>query len=776
MTQLDFKISSGLKNIIGKELIVDDLIAIFELVKNSYDANAKKATIVFENIKPENLKKGSRILIIDDGVGMSLDDITNKWLFIAYSEKRDNETNLDNEGFRDKVQQKRIFAGAKGIGRFSCDRLGSELNLFSKKSHEKLYHKLYTNWKKFEEDTKKEFQTIKVEYKQIEDFSEEELEGIEKFKNGTILEIYSLNSNWDRDKLLKLKKYLQRLINPAQDDQEPDFQIFLQASEFQEEDEKNKSKGDSQIVNAPIKNIIFEKLGIKTTQLNCSIDKTGSKIFTELIDKNEFIFSLEEKNEFAYLKNVNIKLFYLNTEAKKTFHRIMGIHSVQYGSVFLYKNRFRIHPYGDEYDDWLGLERRKSQGMYRFLATRELMGRIEINGNQPGFKEASSRDGGIIKNDCFDDLISFFMSKALRRLEKYVVEGIGWESDKQPPKDPAQVKEDSLRIIKEIVGQVKDTDKKINFNDNLLAIIEKKQVETLPEIIKNIESVKKFVKIPEQIDYIDNQIKAVKSATNILHKDLKEKQTLVKTLQYEVKSAEEENLFLKSVTGEDKNEIIALQHQIGISTSNISHNLKLIRSKIDKNKPISNEELLNITDKIFLETKKISTVIKFVTKATFTLDREETTLNLPLFIKQYVENVYSQVKEVLLSESGLIITVNSEPNFNIKCSIKPLEFAIIIDNLMNNSIKANAKNIILTIKPLNDAGIELIFTDDGKGISQENFKRIFNFGFTTTSGSGIGLYHVKQIVEKLGGEVIANENIKKGAEFRIKLPILKVSE
>lgn len=773
MTQLDFKISSGLKNIIGKELIVDDLIAIFELVKNSYDANAKKATIIFENIKPENSKKGSRIIIIDDGEGMSLDDITNKWLFIAHSDKKDSEKDLEKDNYRDKVQQKRIFAGQKGIGRFSCDRLGTELNLITKKSHEKLYHKLYTNWKKFEEDSKKEFHTIKVDYNQIENFNDEDLEDIKEFQKGTLLEIYSLNDNWDRDKLVKLKRKLQRLINPIQIGQEPEFEIYLQAKEFLSDDEKNKSKGDPEIVNGLIKNIIFEKLGIKTTQIYCNIDEKGEKISTELFDKGEFIFRLEEANEFKKLKNISVKLFFLNKEAKKTFTRIMGIEPVNYGSIFLYKNTFRIHPYGDTDDDWLGLEMRRGQGWMRNLSTRELMGRIEIHGYQPDFKEASSRDGGIIKNENFIELKDFFMNKILRRLEKYVVEGIEWDSEKIS-KSPDKIKEDSLSIINEIIGQIKDPNKKVEFNENLLDIVERKQVETIPETIKNIDSIKKFVDDKIVEEYIDKQISVLKSATKTLQKGIKEKETEVVTLKKEIKTTEEENLFLKSVTGQDKNEIIALQHQIGISTSNISHNLKLIRLKIEKNKPITNDELLIITDKIFIETKKISTVINFVTKATFNLDREETTLNLPLFLKQYVENVYSQVKDVS-NKPGLSIKVNADEKFNLKCSIKPLEFAIIIDNLMNNSIKADAKNIALTIQPLNETGIELIFSDDGTGIPEENFKKIFNFGFTTTTGSGIGLYHVKQIVEKMRGEIIANEEIKKGAEFRILLPSMKVS-
>ena len=59
---LHFKVSSGLKNIIGKELINNKFIAIFELVKNSYDAGATNVTIKFENIYSDD----SKISIIDD--------------------------------------------------------------------------------------------------------------------------------------------------------------------------------------------------------------------------------------------------------------------------------------------------------------------------------------------------------------------------------------------------------------------------------------------------------------------------------------------------------------------------------------------------------------------------------------------------------------------------------------------------------------------------------------------------------------------------------------
>ena len=109
---LNFKVSAGLKSILGQDLITDDYVAVLELVKNSYDAGAKKVVIKFE---PDS------IVIADDGMGMTMNDITDKWLFLAYSAKKV----LAESSYRDHLR--RHYAGAKGIGRMSCDRLGQAL-------------------------------------------------------------------------------------------------------------------------------------------------------------------------------------------------------------------------------------------------------------------------------------------------------------------------------------------------------------------------------------------------------------------------------------------------------------------------------------------------------------------------------------------------------------------------------------------------------------------------------------------------------------------------
>jgi HSP90 family molecular chaperone len=155
----NFKISSALKNIIGKDLIVDDFVAIFELVKNSFDANSKNVEVTFRDLE---IGKGN-IVIQDDGKGMDLDDIDNKWLFVAYSAKKEG-----TEDYRDEIKSGRIHAGAKGIGRFSCDRLGSKLVIYSRRNPTDKYAKLTINWVNFEENMRENFDNINVDFQLVE--------------------------------------------------------------------------------------------------------------------------------------------------------------------------------------------------------------------------------------------------------------------------------------------------------------------------------------------------------------------------------------------------------------------------------------------------------------------------------------------------------------------------------------------------------------------------------------------------------------------------------
>src|SRR6266481_63030 len=96
---LHFDVSTGLKRVLGRELITDDEVAIFEMVKNSFDAQADHVHLHFED---------GTVIVADDGVGMSLEDLKDKWLFVAYSAKRHESKTRD---FRD-VAAERHYAGS----------------------------------------------------------------------------------------------------------------------------------------------------------------------------------------------------------------------------------------------------------------------------------------------------------------------------------------------------------------------------------------------------------------------------------------------------------------------------------------------------------------------------------------------------------------------------------------------------------------------------------------------------------------------------------------
>ena len=195
-------------------------------------------------------------------------------------------------------------------------------------------------------------------------------------------------------------------------------------------------------------NTIFKKLDFKTTSIECITIEDGKQILTTLKDKGETIYWIKEISDFyPSIKNLKITLYFLNTYAKAFFTKQTGIRSVDYGSVFLFLNGFRISPYGEEGDDWLKLEQRRTQGYARFISARDLVGQIEILDLDDAFKIVSSREG-LVKNDNFDLLTERkkgLFYKVLRRLERYVVDGLNWDSI--PDEDRNKIAEIEKKII-----------------------------------------------------------------------------------------------------------------------------------------------------------------------------------------------------------------------------------------------------------------------------------------------------------------------------------------
>jgi signal transduction histidine kinase len=773
---LQFRISAALKNIIGSDLISDDYIAIFELVKNAYDAHATRVEILFENVNRPNAK----IVVLDNGKGMDYNDLNNKWLFVAYSAKKEG-TEEENYSYRDRIKVKRAYAGAKGIGRFSCDRLGGTLYLETIKDEEGAkVETLLTEWDKFEGDIKDEFVNISVLHDTIDKSSYD-------LKHGTVLEITNLKSEWSREKFLKLKGDLAKLINPNTQPEDDQFEIELIVPDERSQDASKNDYVD--IVNGKVQNLIFETLDLKTTKIISKVSGEETKeIETSLIEGGKLVYRIIEESPFSKLHDVDLEIYYLNRSAKSTFTRRMGVEPVNYGHIFVYKNGVRIYPYGERGEDPLKIDNRKVQGRTRYLGTREIMGYISINEPNEELRETTSRGDGLLKTNEYFQLTEWFYQN-LKRVERYIIDIVDWGNF---------LSEDDFINFNESFVKTKGEGGEIgikNVNENLLKLIESissgrniKSVELAPDILeildqKSERSVQKSLQnisealesevfdkgeILERVRQTSEKFERLKKSKDEAENEALEKLLENEELTVDLEKEKKKGAFQGALIGTDKERIISMQHQVFHSSSRIHRNLKLLMKKLNpKNLDEATKKYIKI---ISLEASKINSIANFITKANFNLKASEIETDLVDFIIDYLNEVY--IHEDAIIDTRLRIETQANGASFVK-TIRPLEITAVLDNFISNAEKAiNSINPILSISfKVVNSQLVIKIADNGKGIKQEVLGEIFDLGYTTTDGSGIGLFQVHDIiVNKMKGEIKVDSELNKGTTFTLTIP------
>lgn len=770
-----FRISSGLKNLIGSELITDNFVAVFELVKNSFDARASEVRITFENIYGDSAK----IIIQDDGKGMDYDDLINKWLFVAYSAKKDQTE--DQGDYRDDIKPKQVYAGAKGVGRFSCDRLGRYLNLFSIKNqpHSKIEN-LFIDWKEFEVDQKKEFITIPVQHQVLNSIDY-------NIEHGTILEITGVDkSEWNRDNFIRLKDRLSKLIRPDlhKSAEERKFKIILEVpvetekdlEEIQKAEDEGKDEGYiyRNTVNGEIKNFVFDDLDIRTTKIVATVSEDGKFVSTRLDDGNLFVYDIKEKNKYKLLQNISITLYFLNRSAKSIFKRRMGIETVKYGNIFVYKNGFRIYPFGERGDDSLGIDNRAVQGYARYIGLRNLIGQIDIQGENVELREATSRDAGFVKTKTYFQLTSLddsLLVATLRRLEKYVVDVTQWGINDENF-EIEQSEESKTELVKLISNIFNDELLiQIKYNKDIIDILDQKEDKSAKKLLANFKRVAaesndtELVKDARKLEsQINQQAKALESAT----KELQDKSEETQTLREELEEQVGETLFARAVVGTETKELLSIQHHIyRHAAQHVTHYIDRLIEAINKNLP--KDKLLDYVSKIAFENRKIITLSRFVSKAHFDTNTTKINQDLIAFVNEYAINVYKEYKQIALNNRKIDIQVKTPRNLSFITSFKPIEIIIILDNLLNNAFNAEATKVEISWSEYSSDEILLKVTDNGIGIPEKNLDKVFEFRFTTTNGSGLGLYHANEMMDKMKGKIeVTNNQNKPGVTFSLK--------
>ena len=780
---LHFDVSSGLKSVLGSELITNDEVAIFELVKNSFDADATQVDLFFSE---------SQIVIIDNGLGMSLADIQNKWLFVAYSSKRDANQQSD---FRDDIAQRRHYAGSKGIGRFSSDRLGQLIHLQTRPKAEQAnpVHCLRVDWGLFDKDPQTHFDTINVSYvARAEGFSLPS--GLPRLLHGTAITIEKTRHAWDREKILRLKSALAKLINPfgvATDG----FKIVIHApSELKadkaEEELAARRGGEitqNSLVNGEVGNFIFSTLQEKTTFIDVRIDSTGQYIESALHDRGELIYRIREPNEFPLLSQSGFQcqLYFLNQSAKLTFARRMGVPSVQFGSVFLFRNGFRVFPIGEEGDDWFGMDHRKQQGYARFLGTRDVIGRIDVSGADDDFQEASSRNTGLIRTAAVSELRKCFREHCLVRLERYVVPVTFVDKEDKNTSDVSRLLTDPgrARVAAALAKLVDDKNVELlDYSKRLIGILSERSTQFEgslaslraiaektkdPTLFQNIEQAElRFAELRESEEKARKQADEERKAKVAAQARASAAERQVARVSEQLTEEKRRSLFLTSIASLDTDTILNLHHQVTIYAVDIQQQIENFLVKISDKTSVPKIDIVNALEGIALLNRKVMGVSKFATKANFRLESEKIEADVGDYIEQYINGVARD----FLSGPITISVENDGKGFVQK--FKPIDISVVVDNLIANARKARATRIAFMISHPSKDSIHIRITDNGRGFHQQidDLTRIFEKGFTKTDGSGLGLFHVRHVLGEMNGTIEAiTTDTQRGASFLIRI-------
>ncbi|MCA1056969.1 ATP-binding protein [Rossellomorea aquimaris] len=668
--KLHFKASTNVKSLVGKDLVTDEVAAVFELVKNSYDADATEVEIDFYNI----LEGSGKIIISDNGTGMSLQEIEEKWMVIGTDSKKD-------KGSSDIFN--RPLNGDKGIGRFSVDRLGSFLNLYSVKRGTKKKVEMEFDWKLFDDD-----------FKNLEDIPFSYSQSATQEKDGVTLEISELRDKWSFKKIESLKKNLKHFKSPFPVND--NFKIILNAPEF----------GINKIEIEPYDFSDLSPLWIKT---EISKDDTTKINYTVTRDGIEYHEEYENTYGFGPIYS---EVYFFDRGSKISFQKKMDMRVREFGNVRLYRDDFRIHPYGEHNNDWLELDRRKAQGSSRFFGTRDLIGFVQISkAFNPKIEVLTNRQG-LKENDYFFELKDFLKDYALKPLEKYFFKKGNNESFKKAKENVNTAVLELNKVAKNVQKTDPDTAKMLR---QISGLVKKSQSDQL-EFVKNQEELLKVYQRAAGREILLHKI---------IHEGLiriERVKTVASSVRRKIRKERESSTDLLSSINENLNKI----------------------------------NLLADDAKEYLKTARDHIIRK----------REAEKINVPDFTENYLFNFQDQ-----FNSHDISVTMDIEGNIFYKIDKEDLK--TIFNNFISNSIKSlkqvdRKRELHIKIFQTKKFLI-LLFKDNGIGIPKHLRDRIFDPFFSTTEGFGIGLSIVDEIVGEYSGELNLGMNTEVGVEFQVKL-------
>lgn len=724
---------------IGDQLIRNEKVALMEIIKNSYDADASWVQVRFINFKEEDgelkIQKNSVIEIEDDGVGMSFDIIEKSWVNPASPYKF-----LMKKKGKDETKKGRIIQGEKGIGRFAVYKLGSTVEIFTrpeKENEEEVYLKsdlsIYDDEligkREQKSDSPLFLDDIKYTYEVRSPKIIEQKDIV--FKNstikraghGTLIRITNLKGHWNTDKIKEIFNDCLKLISPFND---ADFSCDIVVNEktYFTKEEQERLKDLLELAQVRIEGQVDEKgnityklgkkikgsLGLKDKEMS-----GNSEVKKQFFDDDGNLARAPECGPFSF------KFYVFDLERKADLKSASSITSedikiIRSHRVYLYRDGIRVYPYGDPTDDWLGIDiKRGTVRAGGYLSNDQVIGYVEIsNKNNPNLRDKTNREGLMDIGYSYEDL-------------KTLISGIlGF----------LKIQFDKYRLDQE------EKRKKLEQAEGLLAT---------EEIVKDtIDGLKKYLE--EKGDKKGSKI--VNSLSENYDKE-------------------------KSVLNE-RVEIVEDLAGVGMTVDAASHDLMIMMERA--------KETLNLLFEMMQVKEPDMPKLKETTeklRGQFAFIEDQLHGIQPLFrssrrysknwrIKEIIEKV-KMYYSVPIKDRKIKVEVEEKgAPLVLKCTegILLQAFINLVDNAVYWLTTSDRKD--KTIKIIIDGNkSEVIFADNGPGIKKDDHPYIFKPFFSTKGikGRGLGLYITRQLLDRYDFSIELIEKDKNkiltGANFLI---------